>query len=154
MLDGFAIAETADRLAVHLDVGDDVDLGQAFDEAAAILLNRRPVKFAEAAAERDQLLVAERLPTNEQHRMLVPSVYQPPEHSVVEISQIDAPYLGRQRCASRDYVECVRAGAACPAPLRAHSHASSVISATFVGHCALMLDALITLAHLANSALQ
>ena len=41
-------------LAVHLDVGDDVDFRQAFDEAATVLLDRRPVEIAEAAAERDQ----------------------------------------------------------------------------------------------------
>ena len=56
----FAVAEAADRLAVHLDVGDDVDLRQPLDEAAAGLLDRRPVEIAEAAAERDQVLVAER----------------------------------------------------------------------------------------------
>ncbi len=54
----FAVAQAADRLAVHLDVGDDVDLRQAFDETAAVLLDRRPVEIAEAAAERDQILVA------------------------------------------------------------------------------------------------
>ncbi len=58
MPDRLAGAEAADRLAVHHHVGDDVDFRQAFDEAPAGFLDRRPVEVAEAAAERDQVLVA------------------------------------------------------------------------------------------------
>ena len=68
----FAVAEAADRRAVHLDIGDDVDLRQALDETAAGLLDRGPVEIAKAAAEGDQLLVVERLPAEQQHRMGVP----------------------------------------------------------------------------------
>jgi hypothetical protein len=49
----FAIAEAADRLAAHLDVGYNVDFRQAFDETTTVLLDRRPVEIAKAAAECD-----------------------------------------------------------------------------------------------------
>ena len=40
----FAVAQAADWLAVHFDVGDDVDFWQPLNETATGLLNRRPVE--------------------------------------------------------------------------------------------------------------
>ena len=173
--DRFAVAEAADRLAVHLDVGDDVDLRQALDEAAAGLLDRRPVEIAEAAAEGDQLLVAQRLAADQHHRMLVPGVHQASERRVVEVPEIDAPHLRAERCTRRDHVERARGATACGSRLCAQSHRfllRSALASSFRSialrqspetapyapgaltdrrHCALMLDARITLAHFANS---
>src|SRR5882672_6187943 len=59
--DGLTVTQAADLLPVYLDVGDNVDFRQALDKAAAVLLDRRPIEIAQAAAERDQILVAERL---------------------------------------------------------------------------------------------
>src|SRR6516225_3170954 len=81
------------------------DFRQTLDEPAAIFLDRRPVKIAEAAAECDQVLIAQRLPANQQDRMLVPGVHQASEHPVVEVSQINASHLGSERRASRNHVE-------------------------------------------------
>ena len=64
---GFAIPQAADRLPVHLDVGDDVDLRQALDEPAAVLLDRCPIEVSETATECNQVLVTERLTANKQH---------------------------------------------------------------------------------------
>ena len=101
----FAVAEAPNRFAVHLDVGDNVDFRQTLDEPAAIFLDRRPVKIAEAAAECDQVLIAQRLPANQQYRMLVLGVHQLSERPVVEVSQINASHLGSERRAGRNHFE-------------------------------------------------
>ena len=58
--------------AVLDHVRDDVDLRMPLDEAPAGLLDRRPVEIAEAAAERDQVVVAERLAAEQQDLMIEP----------------------------------------------------------------------------------
>src|SRR5262245_53020362 len=82
-----------------------LEFRQTLDESAAIFLDRRPVKIAEAAAECDQVLIAQGLPANQQYRMLVPGVHQSSERPVVEVSQINASHLGSERRAGRNHVE-------------------------------------------------
>jgi hypothetical protein len=41
----FAVAQAANWLPIHLDVGDDVDFRHAVDKTAAGLLDRRPVEI-------------------------------------------------------------------------------------------------------------
>ena len=79
---GFAVAEAADRLAVHLDVGNDVNLREALDETAARFLNWRPVEIPQATAEGDQFLITEPLIADQHNRILVPHLNEPsnPHH--------------------------------------------------------------------------
>jgi hypothetical protein len=102
---GLTGAEAADRLAVHGDVGHDVDLGQPVDEAPARLLNRRPVEVAEAAAECDEILIAERLAADQKDLMVVPGSLERREPRRVEIFQVDVPYLGAERGSGRNHVD-------------------------------------------------
>src|SRR5262245_52877246 len=102
------VAEAPNRFAVHLDVGDNIDFRQTLDEPAAIFLDRRPVKIAEAAAECDQVLIAQRLLANQQYRMLVPGLDQSPERRVVEVPQINASHLASDPRPSRSHVERAR----------------------------------------------
>src|SRR4029077_7096180 len=81
----FAVTEAADWLAIHLDVGDDINLRQPLDEPASSLLDGRPVKIAQAAAERDEALIAEPLIADQHHRMVMPSLYHAPERRFVEV---------------------------------------------------------------------
>src|SRR5262249_61805457 len=108
-----AVAQAPDRLPVHLDVGDDIDLRQAFDEAPAVLLDRGPVEVPEAAAEGDQLLIAERLAAEQQHRMIVPGLDDALERGRVELAQIDAGHFGAERPAGRDHLNRPGAVSAC-----------------------------------------
>src|SRR5207237_406006 len=68
---GFAVAEAADRLAVHLDVGNDVNLREALDETAARFLDRRPVEIPQATAEGAQLLITEPLIADQRTRLAI-----------------------------------------------------------------------------------
>jgi hypothetical protein len=107
VLPPLAVTQAADRLAVHLDVGHDVDFGHALDEAAAVLLDRRPVEVAEPAAECDQLVIVQRLAAHQKHRMRVPGTDHLRERGVVEIPEIDAPHLCAERPTSRNDLDCM-----------------------------------------------
>src|SRR5262249_46061076 len=104
----FAVAEAADRLAVHLDVGNDVNLREALDETAARFLDRRPIEFPEAAAEGDQLLITERLIADQHHCILLPRLNEPRESGLAERPEIDAPHLSAERSIGRDHVDPLR----------------------------------------------
>ena len=93
----FAGAEAADRLAILLHIGHDIDLGQAFDKAAAGFLHRSPIEIAESAAEGDEILVVEGLAAEQDHLMLVPGAPQRRKLPVVERCEVDAPHLGAKR---------------------------------------------------------
>ena len=64
--------EAPDRDAVLDHVGDDVDLRVAVDEALAVLLDGRVIERAEAAAERDQVVVGQPLAAEQQHLVIEP----------------------------------------------------------------------------------
>ncbi len=130
----FAVAEAADRLAVHLDVGDDVDLRHPLDEAAAVLLDWGPVEVTEPAAERDQLLVAQRLTAEPHNGMLVPGLHHLHERGVVEVAEVDSPYLRAKRGTHRDHRDGRRRGVA------------SVEHSCALGHCFLLFGLPIELA--------
>ena len=93
---GFAGAQAPDRLAVHPHIRYDVDFGDALDKAAAGFLHRRPVEIPEAAAEGDEILVAECLAADQQHRMVVPRLQHACEGRIPEVSEIDSPDFGCQ----------------------------------------------------------
>ena len=66
--DGLAVTQRADRIALGVEhVGDDVDVGIARWADAATLLVGRRIEFAEAAAEGQQVVVAERLAAQQDH---------------------------------------------------------------------------------------
>jgi hypothetical protein len=100
----FAVAQAADRFAVHLDVGDDPDLRQALDNIAASILDRRPVEITQPATKCYQLLIAQRLAGEKQHRVVVPSLHDACERDVFQVLKIDAFHSGAQRCAGGNYV--------------------------------------------------
>jgi len=51
-----AVAQIADRLAVLLDVGDDVELRMILEERLAIRVRPGRIEFAKLAAERKKFL--------------------------------------------------------------------------------------------------
>src|SRR5262249_58613700 len=85
-----AVAEAADRLTLHLDIRDDIDLGQALYKAAAVLLDGCMVEVAETTAECDQILIAEHLTAEQQHRMFVPGVHHAGERGGIHVTPINA----------------------------------------------------------------
>jgi sodium-dependent dicarboxylate transporter 2/3/5 len=97
MPDGFAGAETADGHAVLDHVRHDIDLRAAIDEAAAVLLDRRLIERAEAAAERDQIAVGKLLIAEEHDRVIEPRLVNRRECLVVDRAQINAADLGAER---------------------------------------------------------
>ncbi len=97
MPDGFARAEASDRHSVFDDVGNDVDFGVAFDKAAAGFLDRGPIQLAEAAAERDQLLVIEVLTPEKQHLVVQPGMVNVGEILFADLRQVDPADFGAQR---------------------------------------------------------
>src|SRR5262245_41204936 len=99
---GFAVAEAANRLAVHLDVGNDVNFREPFDETAARFLDRRPVELPQATAEGDQLLITQPLIADQHHRILVPRLNVPHEAGLAKLAEIDAPYFGAERSTGRN----------------------------------------------------
>jgi len=103
--DRFTCAEAADGDAVFDDVRDDVDLGVAVDEAPAVLLDGRLVERAEAAAERDQVGVAELLTAEQQDGVIEPRLVDRCEGRIVDRSQIDAANLRTERGAGRNDVD-------------------------------------------------
>ena len=74
----------------------------AIDEAAAVLLDRRLVQRAEAAAEGKQRVVVERLVAKQQHKMLDPGAMDDGEVVIVDGAQVDAADFGAEGCAGRD----------------------------------------------------
>ncbi|HEY3159130.1 MAG TPA: DASS family sodium-coupled anion symporter [Vicinamibacterales bacterium] len=102
----FTRAEAADGDAVFDDVRDDVDLGIAVDEAPPVLLDGRLVERAEAAAERDQVGVAELLTAEQYDRVIEPRLVDGRERRLVYRAQIDAPHFGAERGAGRNDVDC------------------------------------------------
>jgi len=103
--DRFTCAEAADGDAVFDDVRDDVDLGVAVDEAPAVLLDGRLVERAEAAAERDQVGVAELLTAEQHDGVIEPRLVDRCEGRIVDRSQIDAANLRTERGAGRNDVD-------------------------------------------------
>ncbi len=101
----FTVAEAADRLAVHLDVGDDIDFRHAFDETTTVLLDRREVEIAESAAEGDQVVVGEGLVAEQHNGIAVPGFRHAGETDVVEGSQIARLDLNAEHRAGRDRFE-------------------------------------------------
>ena len=98
----FARAEAADRNTVLDHVRDDVDFRMPVDEASPVLLDRREVQLAEPAAERDQVIVAQRLSAEQQHQMIQPGAMDRGKFAVVDATQIDPANLrakrGTRRC--------------------------------------------------------
>ena len=106
--DRFARAKAADGHAVLDDVRDNVDLGEAVNEAAAVLLDGRLIERAEPAAERDEIRVAEVLIAEEQDRVVQPGAIDLLEGPVVHGAQIDPAELGAKRGSGRNYFEMLR----------------------------------------------
>src|ERR1700744_204349 len=90
MPNGLTIAETPDRLAVLQNIGHDVELGQASDEASSRLLNRRDIQFAKSTAERDQLRIRQSLPAKKQHEVGEPCAVDHREGAFIQCADIDA----------------------------------------------------------------
>ena len=99
----FAVAQAADWLAVHLDVGDDVDFWQPLNETAAGFLNRRPVEITQPATKCYQLMVAQRLVAEKQHQMVAPGLHDARERDVFQVLKIDVFHRSAQRRAGRNY---------------------------------------------------
>jgi sodium-dependent dicarboxylate transporter 2/3/5 len=97
MPDGLAGAEAADGDAVFDDVRDDVNLRMALDEPAAVLLDRRLIERSEPPAEGNQIVVAELLVANEQHRVVEPRAIDLREYRVVDRSKIEAADFRAER---------------------------------------------------------
>ena len=87
-------AEAADGDAVFDDVGHDVDLRMTFDKPTSVLLNRRLIEDAEAAAEGDQIGVAEVLIAKQDHRMVEPCLIELCERRVIDRPEIDTVNFG------------------------------------------------------------
>src|SRR5436190_23132215 len=111
MPDSLAVTQTADGLAVHTHVGDDVDLRQPLDEAAPALLHGCPVEIAKPAAECDQVLITEGLVAEQQHRMIVPRLHDARECARIRGSEIDATHGRAERGTGRNHLD--GAGAHC-----------------------------------------
>src|SRR5262249_31764496 len=79
------------------------------DEAATVLLDRRPIEIAEPPAEGDQVLVVERLPTEQEHGMEMPGVDDAFKGIRIEIAQIHSAHFRGERPAGGNHFELVRA---------------------------------------------
>src|SRR5262249_20857015 len=88
-------------LAVHLDVRNDVNFRESFDETAARFLDRRPVKIPQATAEGDQLLITQPLIADQHHRILVPRLNEPRESGLAELAEINDLYFGDESATGR-----------------------------------------------------
>jgi sodium-dependent dicarboxylate transporter 2/3/5 len=99
--DGFARAEAADGDAVFDDVRDDVDFRIALDETPAVLLDGRLVQRAEAAAEGNQIGVAELLIAEQDDSVIEPRLVDCREGGLVYRPQVDTADFGAKRCAGR-----------------------------------------------------
>ena len=98
--------EAADRDTVFDHVRDDVNLGMALDEAAAVFLDRRQVERAEPPAEGDQIGVAELLVAKQQHRVIEPRTIDLRKDRVVYRPQINIQYLRADGGRSWDNCQC------------------------------------------------
>ena len=97
-------AERADRVAVLVEhVGHDIDLGIARRADPAALLVGRRIELAEAPAEGQQVVVAERLAAQQDHRMLVPGALDGGELRLGQRLEIDADHLRADRLGQRAY---------------------------------------------------
>ena len=72
MPDGFACSQAANWNAVFDHVGNDINLRMALDKAPPCLLDRRPVQRTKTPAERDQILIGQFLPPEQQDQMIDP----------------------------------------------------------------------------------
>ena len=92
-------AQGADRIAVGVEhVGHDIDVGIARRADAAALLVGRRIELAEAPAERQQVVVAERLAAQQDHRMLGARRARSPANSAsLSRREIDAGNLRAHR---------------------------------------------------------
>ena len=102
--------EAADRDTVFDHVRDDVNLGMALDEAAAVFLDRRQVERAEPPAEGDQIGVAELLVAKQQHRVIEPRTIDLRKDRVVYRPQINIQYLRADGGRSWNNFQCRAAG--------------------------------------------
>jgi phosphate-selective porin len=99
---GLARTKAADGDAVLQDVRHDVDFGEPLDEAPAVLLDGRLVERAEAAAERDQILISKLLIAEQHHSVIEPRLVDRGESASVDRTEIDSADLGAERGAGRD----------------------------------------------------
>ena len=83
-------AQASDGRAIFHDVGDDVNFGMPFDEAAPGFLNRRPIQISESFAERDQIVIGQILSAEQKNRMVEPGSIDAREIIRVNRSQIDS----------------------------------------------------------------
>ncbi len=89
--DGLAVAERADRISVPVEhVRHDIDVGIAGRADPAAFLVGRRVEFAEAAAERQEIVVGELLAGQQDHRMAMPGTLDSREVGIAQAAQIDA----------------------------------------------------------------
>jgi sodium-dependent dicarboxylate transporter 2/3/5 len=110
MPDGFTGAEAADGDAVLDDVRDDVDLGIPVDEPAPVLLDRRLIECAEAAAERDQVGVGELLIAHQDDGVIEPRLIEGAERRIIDDAEIDAADFGAERGAGGHDLEGLQYG--------------------------------------------
>ena len=101
----FTGAEAANGDAVLDHVGDDVDLGTAFNESPAVLLDGGVIERAEAAAECDQVLVCEMLIAEQDDRVVEPRLVDGGKHALVDAAEIDAADVRAKRRAGRNNLE-------------------------------------------------
>ena len=103
---GLTGTEAADSDALFDDVRDDVNLGMAVDEPAAVLLDRCMVERPEPAAERDQVVVRELLAAHQDNRVIEPRLIEGAERRIVNRSQIHTVNFGAERRAGGNHVDC------------------------------------------------
>ena len=104
MPDRLACAQGADWIAFGVEhVGHDVDVGIAGRADAAALLVGGRVELTEAATEGKEIIVAERLATQQDHRMIGPGAFDRREIGVAQASQIDVANLRAHRLCHRAY---------------------------------------------------
>jgi solute carrier family 13 (sodium-dependent dicarboxylate transporter), member 2/3/5 len=96
MPDGFARAEAADGDAVLDDVRHDVDFRVALDETPAVLLDRRLIQRAEAAAKGNEIGVAKLLIAEQNDRVIEPRLVDSREGGLVYRPQIDTADFGAE----------------------------------------------------------
>ena len=95
---GLAVTKAADRHAIGaLDVGDHINLGKAIDKGLAVFIDGRRVEFAEATAEGDQVGIGQRLPANEEGRMLVPGALDDGKVGITDAREINTGHFGAHR---------------------------------------------------------
>ena len=91
---GFAAAETANRFSIFDHVRDDIEFRMTLHKAASALLDRRKVELAKAAAEGNQIIVGQLLPSKQQDLMIEPRLVNGFELIRVNSSDVNALNLG------------------------------------------------------------